>query len=215
MRNRLFPTLVVDGFLDYPDELVDYAKTLDYQCAENHNWPGKRTNSLHLLSNDLFMYIGNKILKCYGFSNFTYKATAFFQLVDKNYHKGWVHSDDDVLTSIIYLNKKNNLNSGTSLYKPKKFYTTTINITDKHNFFKKMSENDDYIMTKEVKEKLEENNDLFEETLNVKNLYNRMISFESGIFHSANDFSIEEPRLTLIYFFNEIRCENGNYSFLK
>ena len=69
-----------------------------------------------------------------------------------------------------------------------------------------MAENDNYIMTEKEKKFLKLQHDLFEETLNVKNLYNRMFTFESGVWHSADEYdtAMVEPRLTLVYFFENI-----------
>ena len=212
MKTKLFPTIIVDDFLDNPDELINFSKNLDFYYDEKYLWPGIRTRPLYEIDKDLFIFLGNKILYSYGLEKFEYNAEAEFQLVNKNYYSGWIHRDSPrVLTSIIYLNKKGNINSGTSLYKPIENYEKMQSNVDiifkcRRNFIKNMAENDNYIITKKEKDALKWQHEFYEEVLNVKNLYNRMFTFESGIWHSANEYPNEtmEPRLTLVYFFFNI-----------
>ena len=212
MRNILFPTLVVDDFLPDPDQLVEYAKTIEYKTDPEHRWPGRRSQYLHTINQELFEYIGVKILNCFNLNhNFTWSALACFQIVEPKYVEGWVHTDVGVLTSIIYLNKKNHPKSGTSLYKPKFISHCAINVDDKLDSFRKFGEDPNYKLTDYDLSKIRENNGLFEKTLEVKNIYNRLVSFEAGIPHSADDFNTGEPRLTLVYFFREINIEKNLY----
>lgn len=214
MKTKLFPNLIIDDFLDNPDELINLSKNLPYYYDRFYRWPGKRTRPLYEIDNDLFVFIGNKILFNYGFKKFKYHAEANFQIVNKNYSAGWIHRDDPmILTSIIYLNKEGNINSGTSLYKNKENFEKEqyFNITEcKFDFFKNMAENDNYTITEKEKNALKSQHNLFEETLNVKNLYNRLFSFDSNLWHSANEYDIvmEESRLTLVYFFTNIDIES-------
>ena len=46
-----------------------------------------------------------------------------------------------------------------------------------------------------------ENNNKFEETNSIKNVYNRMILFEGGVYHGVQSlYSSLEPRLTQVFF---------------
>ena len=136
-----------------------------------------------------------------------YQCVAYFQKIGAasgGLGKGWVHNDTPHLhTTIIYLNKHENLKSGTSLYRPKKgigpMYTT------RHNM-KKREFNLGKLSTKEAEKYRTESNADFEETIRFSNVYNRCIGFDACEWHAANEFSqnIKEPRLTLIIFWNEI-----------
>jgi hypothetical protein len=212
VKNLLFPTLIVDDFLPDPDQLADYAKTLEYKTDPEYKWPGKRSLPLHHFNQELFEYIGVKILNCYNLvDKFTWNAMACFQLVESKYAEGWVHTDIGLLTSIIYLNKNPHPNSGTSLYKPKFISNCATNVDDKIESFKKFSQDPNYKLTDYDMEKLRENNQQFVKTLEVKNVYNRLFSFEAGTPHSADDFNFDEPRLTLVYFFREVNIEKNLY----
>jgi len=212
MKNYLFPTLIVDNFLSDPDQVVEYSKTLDYEIDKNYAWPGKRSKPLHEINYNLFNFIGNKILSCFNVEKIdcTWKAIAQFQSIDNKYISGWTHSDPNVLTAIIYLNKDYVLDSGTSLNKPKKLYNLPINIEKKKTIYKKIATENDYNFLEDINY-LHENNQLFEETLLVKNLYNRLFVFEGSNFHTADQFNTPEARLTLIYFFTEINIRDNRY----
>lgn len=216
MVNSLFPTLIVDNFFNDPNSIANYAKELEFFYPEEKNFPGRRTSCLSQINNELFLMICGNILKCYlPGASFKYTAQCRFQLIENNYNEGWVHRDPCVLTSIIYLTPESNLNSGTSLYKPKKEWYSAINSDEKSSFFEKVFENPNYMMNEDEKKSLMQNNDLFEETLNVKSVFNRMVSFESKIFHRANDYKSVDPRLTLIVFFREIHIEKNNYPLFR
>lgn len=211
MRNKNFPTLIVDSFLENPDQLVDYSKTLEYSYSNNYAWPGEKTKSLHQLDNDLFVYLGTKMLNCYNIEFSSWKGRACFQKVDKKYSKGWVHYDTNVLTGILYLNKQVKSSCGTSLYDVKKMHNQPIYSQQKGESFEKLSKDSEYELTEEDNFYLNENNNLFEENLIVKNIYNRLFLFEGSFLHSANNFCNDEPRLTLTFFFDEINVIENKY----
>lgn len=213
MKNRLFPTLVVDDFLNDPDDLISHANNQDYFFLDNQVGPGQRSELLHLLDEELFIYIGNKILSCYSFynSDISWNAKAHYHKVDSRYNKGWIHNDKPmILTAIIYLNK-NNLDSGTSLYFPKKPYNYCIHTDVKEKMFYNLNSNKDYVITDYEKKCTDENNNLFNEVLNVKSVFNRLFCFESNIYHAAHAFPKDNSRLTLIYFFNKIHLADHTF----
>jgi len=215
---KYFPTLVVDDFLKDPIVLIDYAKTLNYSYPEDFRYPGLRSECLSRLNYNLFTHIGDLILSCYGIHHgFSWKASAYYQIIDKDYSIGWIHSDSpSVLTSIIYLS--DNLNSGTSMHRNTKFWESIKNDDIKKSYYKKMSENKCYKINQSEIDAVKENNEPFIETLNVKALFNRMLSFESSEYHGANDihnFDDENVRLTLLYFFDEINVQNNLYPLSK
>ena len=43
----LYPITCVDNFFDTPDDIKNYAKTLDYNYSKEGKWPGERSNHLH------------------------------------------------------------------------------------------------------------------------------------------------------------------------
>jgi len=204
-----FSTTCVDNFFKHPDEIVYLAETLDYKPHSEGLWPGARSPELHQVNPALKTAICTKYLKLHLLSApmIGYQCVAYFQKIGAasgGLGKGWVHNDTPHLhTTIIYLNKHENLKSGTSLYRPKRgigpLYTT------RHNM-KKREFNLGKLSTKEAEKYRTESNADFEETIRFSNVYNRCIGFDACEWHAANEFSqnIKEPRLTLIIFWNEI-----------
>ena len=124
----------------------------------------------------------------------------YFQKSNKHFGKGWVHADVDFLiTGIIYLNPIESLNSGTSIYQAKRTGAEPIHSDIKQDFYKGKIENCDVAR--------DENNNQFEETVVVKNKFNRLVLFDSHLFHSANEFvgnDADSERLTLVFFINKL-----------
>ena len=129
-----FATTCVDNFFKYPDEMVNLANTLDYKPHSEGMWPGKRSPELHFVNPALKNAICTKYFRLHLIAPMVgYKANAYFQKIPASSGHGWVHSDYPYLhTSLIFLTKNANLNSGTSLFKPKKgvgpMYTTRHNM---------------------------------------------------------------------------------------
>jgi hypothetical protein len=196
-----FPVTVVDGFFDNPDKVVDYALSCDYKKAEDGRWPGKRSEPLHIINPKLFEISGDKLISLFYKGDFpSWNIAANFQIVDNTYSDGWVHRDmNDIITGIVYLNKNENLKSGTSIYRTKKdrFDVKQINGTEKvKSYLDNEYDSKSYRIA---------NNSQFEETSNISNVYNRLICFDSHMLHAAQNFSENlEPRLTLVMFVKSI-----------
>ena len=203
-----FATTCVDNFFKYPDEIVNLAETLDYKPHSEGMWPGARSPELHTINPALKTKICTKYLKLHlQAAMIGYQCVAYFQKIGSasgGSGEGWVHNDTPHLhTSIIYLNKNENLKSGTSLFRPKKgigpMYTTRNNMRKREFNLGKLS-------TEEAEKYRKESNSDFEETVRFSNVYNRCIGFDAMEWHAANEFvqKTEHPRLTLIIFWNEI-----------
>lgn len=198
-----FPVTVTDGFFDDPDSVVEFAKQQEYFPSEDGSWPGKRTKPLHLIKPNFFQLVCEQVISLfYDASDITWHCDARFQLVDNSYSDGWIHRDRGlVLTNIIYLNKNSNLRSGTSIYRKK----DSLSYGREIHPDKKQAAYLNQISTEEETKFRLENNNLYEETVNVANVYNRMVSFDANMLHGAQNFSgSTEPRLTLVVFVHAI-----------
>ena len=201
-----FATTCVDNFFKYPDEMVNLANTLDYKPHSEGMWPGTRSPELHFVNPALKNAICTKYFRLHLVAPMVgYKANAYFQKIPASSGHGWVHSDYPYLhTSLIFLTKNASLNSGTSLFRPKKgvgpMYTTRNNMRKRDFNLGKLS-------AEEAEKYRTESNSDFEETVRFANVYNRCIGFDSMEWHAANEFAQEnekESRLTLIIFWSEI-----------
>jgi hypothetical protein len=211
------PVTIVDNFFDNPDAIKDYGLSLDFQKDPEGKWPGVRTKSLHEINFPLFQHICNRIIAIYfgndATSPMTWFASCAFQKVDKSFQSGWIHADlPSVFTNIIYLNKNPNINSGTSIYKLK----NNILVPNLEPNEYKVKAYKGLMSIENAEEKRKENNDQYLEVIKVHNEYNRLISFDAHLPHAAHDFfGDDEPRLTLIIFFNELHTTKTPIQRLK
>ena len=204
-NNQFIPTTVVDDFFDNPEYIRDYALSLEYVKDLEYTWPGKRTKQLYEIDPALFEFVINRALSLYyrpGIDYTEWRAKCCFQLVDKSYGNGWIHKDKETITGIVYLNKDANPSAGTTIYERKTGHSL-LNNDKKQQFFK------GEIDPKTAEIYRQENNDQFEETVTIKNKFNRLIMFDSALYHGANDFADinnqqEGDRLTLIFFIEKI-----------
>ena len=195
MRNIFFPTTVVDGFLDNPDALRKFALDQDFYIDDTGRWPGSRTSQLSTISPVIFNQFCQKVLALFftAEQTYNYNIESSFQLVNKNYNTGWVHKDTSIITAMLYLTPDSH--SGTSLYSKKNItYDDRTFINDKAISYKQETDN---IKARDL------HNQNYEEIMNVKGLYNRLLIFDSTTYHAAHDFfgsSKEDSRLTLVSF---------------
>ena len=231
-----FPVTCMDNFYPDPDVIRQYALSLDYSRGHLDKYPGVRSNLIHTLNPDLFHFSCKKLFSIFfdlKVGNFDWQVATNFQKIypyecsDSNkqdINSGWIHQDySSILAAVVYLNPIPNLDSGTSIYKLKEKYNqklfnpwTPISIQTKNDFYNhesKFSE-DEYLKIKM------EHNSMFEKTLDVKNVYNRIICYPGEYFHNHSGFLIdtEDFRLTQVFFVKSLessvspppymRCKN-------
>ena len=206
----LFPTYVVDNFLEDPYQVSNLASTLQYKEDPEGRWPGKRSEDLFKIEPVFFDFICNKIMRLlypYNISDIRWNANSNFQIFNgkKNNHEGWIHKDSACqLSAIIYLS--HHKGCGTSLFKPKNFvgsFGAQINEIKKEYHSQNKKFDDRYFKA------LKDNNFRFEKTLETESVFNRLFLFDSHQWHGANGF--KEGRLTLVVFFNAIFGKNIKY----
>tara|TARA_Y100000004_G_scaffold178717_1_gene221539 strand:+ start:327 stop:974 length:648 start_codon:yes stop_codon:yes gene_type:complete len=205
----MYPTLIVDDFFENPDAIVDYANSLDYYPTTGE-YPGERSKCLSKLDGDLYQTICSDILDSfYPNKKYMFVCEIQFQRIkpfhEDKYHprnRGWIHRDSQVhFGGIIYLDKNPEPDTGTSIYE-------NVGIIGKSDECMEIKK--DFYTGKSVPDDLYEaafnytNKDL-EETITVKNKYNRLFCFNSKQHHAAQTYgSGENVRLTLSFFFRDI-----------
>lgn len=209
MDSLLFPTTIVDNFLDQPHKYVEFANSLEYLPDPNGKWPGVRSVNLSEHYPQMVNRIITKITSLfYNFENqqdnLNWESLCYFQKVSSTFNSGWVHSDNMQLTSIIYFCEPG---YGTSIYLPKDItiFNGLINSQKKFESYK----NTDCIM--EYQKYKDHNNGLFDKTISVDSKFNRCFLFESQNFHCADNFINKDDntdRLTMIFFIDNL-CSNN------
>lgn len=210
--NNIIPSTIIDGFFSNPYEIRKYGlEVSQYLDIDNKNiqYRGKRSECLSKIHPILFDNINRKILSnFYDLENesISWKSEIKYQLTDKSFGNGWVHTDQyrpSLLTGIIYLNPDAPIECGTSLYRPKNLAANQL-----HDKIKKEGNMNEELRTSEYySECRRENNQQFEKILTVNNLFNRLFIFDSHYFHCADQFfgqTDEESRLTLVIFMTEL-----------
>jgi len=208
---KYFPITIIDNFFYVPDKVRDFALSCEYEPSPTGDWPGKRSAPLHMLDKFFFENFCSKLLSIFydiNFHNVQMECRAYFQKITSldinpksKKNKGWVHIDDEIFAGIIYLNPEINYDSGTSIYQTNSKYEINKlqNLAKaKHDFYSKNDDTDyDKSFTKF--------NSCFDETITVKNVYNRLLLIDGQSWHAAqNLYNNDDSRLTLVFFVDKI-----------
>jgi len=202
---NLLPVTIVDDFFKDPDHIRSEALKLNYDKARS---PGLRAmcpaNISELVTKKIFALL-------IDMNKHIVEGTVemCFQLTTKDLNCGWVHTDVNgacYFAGVIYLTPNAPLSGGTSMYKP-------VNNNLDFNLYDKLQENKINVYTgktndlKEFNEAREKNNSLFYKTVDISNIYNRLVMYPVNEFHSENQLfgeTKEDARLTLVFFVKHI-----------
>ena len=206
-----FPTLCVDDFYKNPKQIRDFALSLEYSKPEGI-YPGKRTKYLHEIDKEFFQQFCEKLFSLffnYSVERCDWKIETRFQKTysftenpDDLINSGWDHLDNNVFAAgIIYLNENNTIDSGTTVSRLTTD-TDTFDYSIRDKMYQGRLANID-----EYKNSLEEHKKYFEDTIVFKNIFNRMICYDSSQWHrETNLFYKDEPRLTQVFFIHDVKA---------
>jgi hypothetical protein len=204
MRN--FPVVIVDNFFKEPDKVRNFALHQEFKKDKKiSNYPGLRTDCLSVIEPNLHNEFLRKFFSIYydfKFEEINWVAHAVFQKTDNSFDNGWIHYDNDgnannKVAGIVYLTPNAPLNSGTSIYKTKNnVLIPSINAEAKNTHYYANGNSEELKKLKDL-EKTQ-----FDETINVSNIYNRLISFDADEYHAAQNYfgQDNESRLILVFF---------------
>lgn len=211
-----FPTLCVDEFYKNPDEIREYALSLEYETGHGH-YPGVRTKPLSEINPKFFSECTQKLFSLFFDFNYqcaNWNVTTCFQKIypysdDPNdvLNNGWFHTDGDALAAaVIYLNPISNPEAGTSFGIPTTEINTDFSVRNELYKNDNLSDIDENL----YRSTLIELNSNFVPILEVKNVYNRLIFYDSFYWHRETNFyaSSKEPRLTQVFFIEFLDNEN-------
>lgn len=198
-----------NNFFNNPDKVLALSKKQIYEKTER--FPGRRTINL-LESTDpdtkeFAVFFAKKIAREVfpRISEFVIHISFHMNELypDDEANIGWIHNDDVTLAGLVYLNpKETNFSSGTSIFLKKQAENFTVPDFQSRKIFNTTS-----VVTEEYKQDLKNNHSYFEETIRVGNVYNRLIAYDSNLWHRPNTFKIEaaEPRTTLLFFIDQYK----------
>ena len=208
---KRFPVTVLDNFYENPDLVRQFALSLDYDTDPVGRWPGKRSLPLHEVNQSFFSTFCSKLFGLFydfDYQCLNYEVTTSFQLTsnysenpDSAFNHGWIHQDNEcIFSGVIYLNPNPQENTGTNIYNIID-KTIPINQSEKFKLYKAEEPVNEFEYTCQILD----NNSNFEETINIKNVYNRMMLFEGGVWHGVPSlYSSSEPRLTQVFFVERV-----------
>lgn len=190
-----FPTYIMDNFFNDPDGVVKYAGSLDYApCDESANWPGLRADPSEDFRSKFFEKLMDLALP---FTEASMTGKLYFQHIDSDeLDSGWIHHDHrSTLAGIVYLSKNSSIKDGTNLYRQvdisKSLYTPEAH-TAKNKYFQDVEERETLDVIKE------EHNSKYEKTVQVGNVFNRLLMYDASNAHGVP--VINNDRLTLVFF---------------
>jgi hypothetical protein len=189
---------IVDNFYQTPDVIRKYALEQKFYKRAG-TYPGLRTDRISDLNPELFKYFANKLVKLY-FKNkkVEYDIITNFQMIDNQYNIGRIHRDDvniDV-AGVVYLTPQAPIQTGTSIFTPivEPLNDCTVP-TDPLSI--------DNVNIAEYNTKLSTYNNQFERTLEIGNVYNRLVVYPAQYWHTQSGFfgdNLQNSRLTQVFF---------------
>jgi hypothetical protein len=200
-----------NSFFNNPNKVLELAKRQTYEKSERY--PGKRTinllESFDPETKEFAVFFAKKIAREVfpGISKFVIHISFHINDLysDDEANVGWIHNDDVTLAGLVYLNpNETSFNSGTSIFLKKG--PENFSVPD---FQSRKEFNTTSVVTEEYKRDLKNNHSYFEETIRVGNVYNRLIAYDSNLWHRPNTFKtdIAEPRTTLLFFIDQYQFD--------
>jgi hypothetical protein len=203
-----FPTTIIDDFYYNVDEIREYALGLEYyKPTHEGTYPGLRSQLISEVNPQLHQLGCAKLLATffdYETTEVSWEVKSFFQYIppydqdaSSAYNMGWIHQDhESSLTVVLYLSPDASPDSGTSIYK--KLSEDNSNQIERLKFYSD-GDSTGYI------DSIMKHRSNYVETVSVKNYYNRAILFDGAQYHAASNLhGGKEPRLTQVFFFNNI-----------
>ena len=201
------PVVIIDNFLADPDRFRKFGLDQTYYEDDEYRWPGERTPCLTLINPYIHELVCRKVLTVLydnEAKHCDFDIQTCFNKSTGGHKKGWVHSDFPMIfTFIIYLSPNAKLEEGTSIFRPKQ--PMAISEMEAFSDLKKQVYREG---NKELEDKYRlEVAEKFEETIRVNNIYNRLLIFDSNLYHSANDYISpnDDPRLVCMGFAKSVR----------
>lgn len=188
-------SLVIDNFYTNPEEVIDFALSLEF--VVEGNYPGMRTDSY---LNDSIKEIIQETLRPFAgeITSWGGKYSGSFQYTTSR-DRSWIHTDYHTSwAGVCYLTPDAPLSSGTGLFRHKQTGLTVWNPEDRkiNPEITEILNNDAQDMTK------------WEMVDRIGNVFNRLILYRADNFHVSLDYfgqNKEDGRLFQVFFFNTER----------
>jgi hypothetical protein len=201
-----------DNYFEDPTAVVELSKSLNY--SRSTYFPGKRTGNLLGFDDPIIKnfadWFANRI------SHDVFPGISMYELYlcfhinepcsDQRFNKGLIHNDYGNLAGLIYLTPgEENIDTGTSIFASDNDSIDAKELPTDAEAMKEFYLYDR--ITPEFIIGFENNRQSFEsrETIRIGNRFNRLIAYDSKMWHRPNSFSTElnSPRLSLLFFVSQ------------
>ncbi len=208
---NLYPVVIVENFYENPNAIRKFALAQKFTyCKQVPNieyvYPGGRTQDLSILDKALFDKICTKLVSVFHnaeHDHMRWLITTSFQSVAEEFNQGVIHTDNNtVFAGVLYLTPDAPLNGGTSLFKKNKTF-------DEAKYQQALVKNDVRFKTGEIAMDTSYHS-MFDEIVQVNNVYNTLIIYEGRHFHAANQFfgkTLQDSRLAQVFFVSKIDAQ--------
>lgn len=156
--------LIVDNFYENPDEVRDFALSLDFNIEGNY--PGNRTEAM--FDEEWRAYIKEYLESIINrrITVFPYEYNTAFQLTTET-SKTWIHHDAMSYAAVVYLTPNPDIDSGTGIYRHKE--TGIMKHSEgERDFNNETTKESDWELVAEA-----------------KNIYNRLVIYDSMYYHRS------------------------------
>lgn len=172
--------MVIDDFLDDPDKIRKFALQCNFDIRGNY--PGVRAR---WENSEYKKELDTKLQEIIGCNVVHEGASTEFQICTEYEDNNWIHHDTKELAGVLYLTPDAPLDYGTSIFRHKE---SKLVYGQNHT-------------TENLK-----NEDEWEETIRIGNVYNRLILYNGFQYHRSNNLgfgkSLDYSRLTQVFFMN-------------
>ena len=204
-----------NNFFNDPDAVLKLAESLPYDNT-GRIFPGSRTIDLALSPDPLHqnfvkLLVDKLITEIYTNISHVQISVCFHKYPkynNQNLNTGWIHTDPEVLAGVVYLNKNaEDFTAGTSLYTAPENVTMPSIIREEFNIDHTSIDTNAYVSAQA------EHNSQFKETIQLGNLYNRLITYDAKLAHKPNNYAIDhdDNRLALLFVISDYKFWPRNY----
>jgi len=211
-----FQTIVHDGFFKNPDKVRNWGLTLDYYHKDG-TYPGVRTKCTKHIHKKFFESTATKLMSLWGiYKREEWTLQLQFQKIkrfsdDPDMNVGWIHQDLGAeAAAVIYLDPDSDLDHGTSHYRTNSKFDTHTDYPyerEPYNNVLGPQQSRDPEDLRRYFENVKYHNARFDNILEVKNLYNRVIAYDGAQWHGQTSFHMDNDddfRLTMVAFVTSI-----------
>jgi len=175
--------MVIDDFLDDPEKIRKFALQCNFDIRGNY--PGVRAK---WENTEYEQELNHKLEELIGTPVDHEGASKEFQICTEFEDDNWIHHDTKHLAGVLYLTPDAPLEYGTSIFRHK---NTGLVYGYNH-------QGEDL-----------RNEDEWEETIRIGNVYNRLILYNGFQYHRSNNLgfgrSLDYSRLTQVFFMNLVK----------